>query len=550
MKILAAIVQVLRDNPLLLLFLVAAIGYPLGRLKIGGASLGVSAVLFVGLAFGALDPNLKLPEVVYNLGLVLFVYTIGLSSGSVFFGSLRRQGMKSNLLVLGVLLLAGGLTVAAKLLFEIKTPLAAGMFAGSLTNTPALAGVLEHIQAIAPAGLLEQMSAEPVIAYSLTYPVGVLGMLLVIYLVQRLWKIDYHAELERAQEYGVAQEPLESCTVSIQGSQSLTIAEMISRNDWDVVFSRIKHDGQVHLVSGHDRLAAGDLLSVVGRRDDLERVTAALGQPAAERLEFDLSVYDKRRVFVSNPAMAGRRLRDLRLGERFGAIVSRVRRGDLEILPHGDTVLALGDQVRVLAPHDKLNQVANFFGNSYRAVSEIDVLAFGLGVALGLLVGMVPIPLPGGVTLRLGIAGGTLVTALVFGALGRTGPIIWEMPYSANLTLRQIGLVLFLAGIGTRAGYAFFSTLQQGDGWLVLAAGAGITCITALVTLWVGYKLMHIPMGMMVGILAGLQTQPAVLGFALEQSGNELPNIGYATVYPVAMIVKILLAQILLIVFL
>ncbi len=550
MNILAAVVQVLRDNPLLLLFLVAAIGYPLGRLKIGGASLGVSAVLFVGLAFGALDPNLKLPDVVYNLGLVLFVYTIGLSSGSVFFGSLRRQGMKSNLLVLGVLLLAGALTATAKLLFAIKTPLAAGMFAGSLTNTPALAGVLEHIRAVAPAGLLEQMSAEPVIAYSLTYPVGVLGMLLVIYLLQRVWKVDYHAEMENAREYGVAQEPLESCTVLVVVNQPITIAELVSRNDWDVVFSRIKHDGQVHLVTGQDCLAAGDLLSVVGRKDDLERVTAMLGQPATERLEFDLSVYDKRRVFVSNPAMAGRRLRDLRLGERFGAIVSRIRRGDLEILPHGDTVLALGDQVRVLAPHDKLGLVANFFGDSYRAVSEIDVLAFGLGVALGLLVGMIPIPLPGGVTLRLGIAGGTLVTALVFGAMGRTGPIIWEMPYSANLTLRQIGLVLFLAGIGTRAGYAFFSTLQQGDGWLVLAVGAGLTCITALVTLWVGYKLLHIPMGMMVGVLAGLQTQPAVLGFALEQSGNELPNIGYATVYPVAMIVKILLAQILLIIFL
>jgi len=550
MNTFAAVVQVLRDNPLLLLFLVAAIGYPLGRLKIGGASLGVSAVLFVGLAFGALDPDLKLPEVVYNLGLVLFVYTIGLSSGSVFFGSLRRQGMKSNLLVLGVLLMAGALTAGAKLLFGIKTPLAAGMFAGSLTNTPALAGVLEHVRAIAPAGLLEQMSAEPVIAYSLTYPVGVLGMLLVIYLLQRVWKVDYHAEMEKAHEYGVAQEPLESRTVIVLVNQPITVAELISRNDWDVVFSRIKHEGQVHLVTGQDCLAAGDLLSVVGRKDELERVTAGLGQPAAERLEFDLSVYDKRRVFVSNPAMAGRRLRDLRLGERFGAIVSRIRRGDLEILPHGDTILALGDQVRVLAPHDKLNQVANFFGDSYRAVSEIDVLAFGLGVALGLLVGMIPIPLPGGVTLRLGIAGGTLVTALVFGALGRTGPIIWEMPYSANLTLRQIGLVLFLAGIGTRAGYAFFSTLHQGDGWLVLAVGAGLTCITALVTLWVGYKLMHIPMGMMVGVLAGLQTQPAVLGFALEQSGNELPNIGYATVYPVAMIVKILLAQILLIVFL
>ncbi|GAP15558.1 predicted permease [Longilinea arvoryzae] len=542
--------QILRDNPLLLLFLVAAIGYPLGRLKVGGASLGVAAVLFVGLAFGALDPDLKLPEVVYNLGLVLFVYTIGLSSGSIFFGSLRRQGMKTNLLVAGMLALAGGLVAAAKVIFQIKTPLAAGMFAGSLTNTPALAGVLEHVRATAPAALVDQMTAEPVIAYSLTYPMGVLGMILVIYLLQRLWRIDYHAEMERAHEFGVDLEPLDSCTVRVQADQQASIAELVSGNDWDVIFGRLKHAGQVHLVNGQDHLAVGDLISMVGRRDELERVAAVLGQPAAERLEFDMRVFDRRRVFVSDPEVAGRKLRDLHLGERFGAIVSRVRHGDLEILPHGDTLLALGDQVRILAPHNQLTPVANFFGDSYRAVSEIDVLAFGLGVALGLLVGMIPIPLPGGVTLRLGLAGGTLVVGLALGALGRTGPIMWEIPYSANLTLRQVGLVLFLAGVGTRAGYAFFSTLRQGDGWLVLGAGAAITCITGLATLWMGHKVLRIPMSLMVGVLAGLQTQPAVLGFGLEQSGNELPNIGYATVYPVAMIVKILLAQVLLILFL
>ncbi len=544
------LIQILRDNPLLLLFLVAAIGYPLGRLKIGGASLGVAAVLFVGLAFGALDPNLKLPEVVYNLGLVLFVYTIGLSSGSVFFGSLRRQGIKTNLLAIGMLALAGALTAAAKVIFNIKTTLAAGMFAGSLTNTPALAGVIEHVRAVAPAGVVDQLTAEPVIAYSLTYPMGVLGLILVIYLLQRLWKIDYPSEMEHAHEFGVAQEPLESCTLRVQSDQTASIAELVSSNEWDVIFGRLKRAGQVHLVNGQDRLAAGDLLSMVGRRDELDRVMAKLGQPATERLEFDMRVYDKRRVFVSNPEIAGRRLRDLHLGERFNAIVSRVRRGDLEILPHGDTMLALGDQVRFLAPHDQLAPVANFFGDSYRAVSEIDVLAFGLGAALGLLVGMIPIPLPGGVTLKLGLAGGTLLVGLLFGALGRTGPIIWEMPYSANLTLRQVGLVLFLAGVGTRAGYAFVSTLRQGDGWLVLGIGAAITCITGCVTLWVGHKLLRIPMSLMVGVLAGLQTQPAVLGFSLEQSGNELPNIGYATVYPVAMIVKILLAQVLLVLFL
>ncbi len=543
------VVKVLSENPLLLLFLVAAIGYPLGRLKIGGVSLGVAAVLFVGLAFGALSPDLELPEIVSSLGLVLFVYTIGLGSGSVFFNSLRRQGIKSNMLVAGVLLLIGLLTATAKIFLNIKSTMAVGMFAGSLTNTPALAGVLERIHILAQPEAFEAMSAEPVVAYSLTYPAGVLGMLLVTYFLQRLWKVDYRTELENSREYGVAQEPLENCTVMIKADQVSSIAELISYHRWDVIFSRLKHEGKERLVCGQDHLMEGDLLSMVGRHEEILQVTSVLGNRAPDNLAFDLSVYDKRRLFVSSPSVAGRRVRDLRLGTMFGAIVSRVRRGDLEILPHGDTKLVLGDQVRVLAPHDQLNPLAKFFGNSYRAVSEIDILAFGLGVALGVIVGMIPIPLPGGVELRLGSAGGTLVVALIIGALGRTGPVIWEMPYSANLTLRQIGLVFFLAGIGTRSGYAFFSTLQQGNAWLVLVLGALLTCIAAAVTLWVGYKLMHIPMGVMLGVLAGLQTQPAVLGFALEQSKNELPNIGYATVYPIAMVIKILLAQLLLVIF-
>ena len=219
------------------------------------------------------------------------------------------------------------------------------------------------------------------------------------------------------------------------------------------------------------------------------------------------------------------------------------------MLPHGQTTLMLGDQVRVIAPHNQMENVIQLFGDSYRGVSEIDVLTFSLGLALGLLLGMVPIHLPGGLTLKLGMAGGPLIVALVLGALGRTGPVIWQIPYSANLTLRQIGLVLFLAGIGTRAGYSFISMITQGNGPIIFIAGALVTCLTMLVTMWVGYKLLHIPMGLLTGMVAGLQTAPAALGFATEQSHNELPNIGYATVYPVAMISKILLAQALLLMF-
>ncbi|HET7377921.1 MAG TPA: TrkA C-terminal domain-containing protein, partial [Anaerolineae bacterium] len=279
---------------------------------------------------------------------------------------------------------------------------------------------------------------------------------------------------------------------------------------------------------------------------DLDQVTEFLGEQSDAQLDLDRTQLDFRRVFVSNQKIVGHRLRDLNLPQQFGAVLTRVRRGDVEFVPNGDTVLELGDRVRILTRRENMDAVVAFLGDSYRAVSEIDILSFSLGLALGLLVGLIPIPLPGGVTFKLGFAGGPLIVALILGARERTGPLVWSLPYSANMTLRQIGLVMFLAGIGTRSGYAFVTTFMQGGGLAIFIAGAIITCVAALSMLWIGYRLLKIPMSVLIGMLAGLQTQPAVLGFAIEQADNDLPNIGYATVYPIATIGKIVLAQLLL----
>jgi putative transport protein len=543
-------IQLLLDNSLLLLFLVSAIGYLLGQISIGGIKLGIAAVLFVGLAFGALHPDMKLPEVIYLLGLVVFVYAIGLGSGAAFFASFRQNGLRDNLFIVGMLALGAALTGLAQRLLGLKPAVAAGMFAGSFTNTPALAGVLDYIKAHAPAALRDQLLADPVVGYSITYPMGVVGVILAIYLMQRIWKVDYAAEAQKLRALGAGNQAFQNRTIRVLRPEATRepLQQLIRRFDWDVVFGRFKHAGQLALVSGQTQLRPGDLVSVIGTPEDLDRVTAYLGEPSGEHLEFDRSTFDFRRVFVSNPKIAGKRLRDLNLPEQFGAMVTRVRRGDADLLAHGDTVLELGDRVRVVARRDKMDQVSGFFGDSYRALSEIDILTFNLGMALGVLVGMIPIPLPGGMAFKLGFAGGPLVVALILGARARTGPIVWSMPYSANLLLRQIGLTLFLAGVGTRSGYAFATTLTQGNGALIFTAGALTICTVALATLWVGYRLLKIPLGVLAGMLAALQTQPAVLSFAHDQADNDLPNIGYATVYPIAIIAKILLAQALLMV--
>ncbi|NUM76399.1 transporter [candidate division KSB1 bacterium] len=539
------LIQLLREQPLLLLFIVAAIGFPLGHIKIRGSSLGVAAVLFVGLAFGALHPDLKLPEIIYLLGLVLFVYTIGLSSGPGFFASFRRSGVRDNLLVLGMLAFAMLLTLLAHHLLNLPAALTAGLYAGSLTNTPALAGILDFVKS---SGQNPSMLTEPVIGYSIAYPIGVVGMILAIYLAQRLWRIDYAGEAKSLRELGAGTTWLQNRTIRVTNPRvaELPLDQLRAQQQWKVIFGRMQRDGKLSLANDETQFQVGDLVSAVGTLEDLERVTAYLGEVSNERIDLDRTQLDYRRIFVSNPQIAGHRLRDLNLPQQYGAIVTRVRRGDLEFLPHGDTVLELGDRIRVLTRRDHMQAVSAFFGDSYRALSEIDILTFSLGLALGLLVGLVPIPLPGGVMVKLGFAGGPLVVAMILGTLRRTGPLVWSMPYSANLTLRQIGLILFLAGIGTRSGYAFFSTLTQGNGLAIFLAGAGITVAVALSTLWLGHRLLKIPMSLLIGVLSGLQTQPAVLGFALEQTRNDIPNIGYASVYPMAMIAKIVFAQMLL----
>lgn len=538
-------IDILANNPLLLLFTVSAIGYLIGRINIGGIGLGVAAVLFVGLAFGALDQRLRLPDIIYLLGLVIFVYTIGLSSGPGFIASFRRRGLRNNLFVGGIIVVAAGIAVVLRTILGLNSAQTAGLFAGSLTNTPALAAVIEQLS---QRGADEALRAEPVVGYSVAYPVGVLGMILAIYLTRRLWRIDLEQESQQLREFGAVGEHLINCTIRVTNANvdGQSIAELVRANGWNVIFSRRQHDGRIELATGAARLNTGDLISVIGSPEAVAQVTAVLGEPTDEQLMLDRHTLDFRRIFVSNPAVIGVPLRMLNLPSTLGAVITRVRRGDVELLPHGDTVLEPGDRVRVVTQRDNMDRVSAFFGDSYRSLAEIDVVSLGLGTALGMLVGLIPFPLPGGGSFSLGLAGGPLIVALFLGWRGRTGPIIWSLPYSANLTLRQVGMTLFLAGIGTRAGYSFFTTITQGNGLFLFIGGALITIPVALLTLFIGYKLLKIPFSLLIGMLAGLQTQPAVLAFANEQTGNEAPNIGYAMVFPTAMVVKIILAQILL----
>ncbi|MFO0907737.1 MAG: TrkA C-terminal domain-containing protein [Isosphaeraceae bacterium] len=537
---------VLAENPLLLLFAVLALGYPLGRIRLVGAELGLSAVLFAGLLVNAVEPRARLPELVGQLGLVLFVYTLGLASAHQFFVSILRRGWRDNLLVVGILCVAMLSCVGLHRALGLEPTITTGMFAGALTNAPALA-TLEALTASSRFRAHHATEVDPVVAFSVTYPVGVIGMILVIAWLQRFWKVDYAAEERHARREDPGRKPLTNRTVRISRPEAVgpTLESLKALHGWNVVFGRWQHGDRLEVATDETRLSLGDIVTVVGPEAVLDAVTSELGHVCEQHLPLDRSRLDFRRICVSDPRVAGQALRDLNLPQHLGATVTRIQRGEVEYLPDGDTILELGDRVRVVARREQMNAVSRFLGDSYRAMGEIDILSFGVGLSLGLLLGLVPIPLPGGVTLRLGIAGGPLIVALILGLIERTGPVAWVLPYNANLTLRQFGLVLFLAAVGTRSGAAFWATLFRAEGLVLILAGAAVTVGVAVATLWIGHRWLRIPMGTMTGILAGLQTQPAVLGFALEQSRNGHPNAGYATVYPVATISKIVLVQVL-----
>ena len=529
-------VDILADNPILLLFVVAASGFLVGRIRIGGFSIGVAAVLFAGIAFGAIDERLRLPDEVWTLGLAIFVYTVGLASGPGFVAALRRRGLASNAVVLGVLGAVAATVALVSLAVGFSGPRAAGVFSGSLTNTPALAGALEYLQSHVSAARFSEIGSDPVVGYSLTYPLGVLIPLLAVSIVRR-----------RARREPVAAEPLVVETVLVERENAPSLGELRERFHRELTFSRLRHDGRTVLATPEVVPERGDLVVLVGAEPAVHEAAATLGHEAEERLELDRESLDFRRILVSSRETIERRIGELHLRRRFGATITRVRRGDVDILADEETVLEPGDRVRVVAPRERMAEITRFFGDSYRVASELDVLTFGLGIAAGLALGLVAIPLPGGSTFQLGIAGGPLLVGLTLGALGRTGPLVWQIPYGANMTLRQVGLVLFLAGIGIRSGQAFASTIVSLNGLYTVAVGALVTSVSVVLLVGIATLVLRMPPQTLSGTLAATQTQPAVLAAACEDEPDDRAvNIGYATVYPTAIIAKIVLAQVVL----
>jgi putative transport protein len=535
-----------------LLFVVIGLGYFIGNIRVRGFSLGISAVLFVGLIFGAIDPSaFVIPEVIYVLGLILFVYTIGLSSGPIFFNLFRRQWLKLTAIALVATFMSAAAALAASKFLHISMPVASGLFCGSLTNTPALAAAVEALRAlmsgkpIDPAEVRAAL-AGPTVGYSIAYPFGVLGLILSMYFVSKGLGINYAKERERSMRVaGMGEVNLISREVRVTNPQLIgkTFGESMLTELSGMVFTRIKRGNRINLVTDDVVLGEGDVLVGVGPPDTIHKAELFIGPLVEEAVERASPSIEYRDLVVINRKVVGQPISDIARMVGHPVIVSRIRRGGVHITPSPETTLEMGDQIRIVTQKDDLESATQFVGNPLRDITETDFLSFSFGLILGVAVGMIPIPI-GSHVVRLGFAGGPLIVALILGRLGRTGPIVWTMPANANLTLRQLGLLCFLAGVGTRGGGSFVHTFMT-QGAALLLTGAAITMLSAVLIIVLAYRFFGYDMISTYGIMAGVHTQPAALAFANSHTGSENPNISYAAVYPVALIAKIILAQVL-----
>ncbi len=535
--------QLLANNPLLLLFLVAAVGYLVGKVNIKGNSLGVSAVLFVGLAFGAINPDFNVPQIIFQLGLVFFVYSVGLSSGPAFFQSFKKNGIRDIGFVMVMLTVTALVAVGLFFLFGFDAASITGIYSGSSTNTPALASVIDLVERRGLENNRELKDAL-VIGYTYSYPMGVIGVMIVLKLMERFFKIDYKKEKQQLKKDYPIEEELSSKSVRITNAKlhGLSLRDVTKNTGLNILFGRISSGNDTTLANWDTIIHTDDVLMVIGSAEEIDKATELLGVKTKDNISYDRREYDVRRIFVSNQSVVGKTISSLDLSKNYSAVITRIRRGDIDMLAKAHTVLEMGDRIRFVARRKDLKGLSKLFGDSYYRSSQVNLFSFGLGIALGLLIGSIEISLPGDTTFKLGMAGGPLIVGLVLGALRRTGPVVWTLPYGANVTLRQMGLIFLLAVIGLSSGNKVLESLESPVWITVFMGGVMLSMISAFVSIIIGYKLFKIPFSLLLGFLSN---QPAILDYAMGMSKNKVPLIGYSVMFPIALVMKILFAQIL-----
>jgi putative transport protein len=517
--------EIIGTQPILAAFLAIGIGYLVGQINIGGFSLGVGAVLFVGLAIGAFAPKAQIIGPMGLTGLVMFLYGIGILYGQQFFeGMAASTGRRYNLLAL--VACVAGLLVALGLgnLLGIKIGHILGVYAGSVTSTPTLQAALDVMR-----------NGDPSIGYSLAYPFGVIGPILCIHFMTRQVQPKFPP---KAQHFHMSEVTLGS------NCAGRTLADLDRDLPTGVQVTMVRKGGHNVVPSGDIVLESGDGLMIIAEDSDAIAAAAArLGKLESGRIAKDRSALDYVRVFVGKANLVGVPLARIPLPTGFPIHLLHVRRYDADIVPTPDFTLEFGDRVGVLMPPDRKEEVRRFFGDTLKSAAEFSYVSLGIGMALGVLLGLIPVPIPGVGTVTLGIGGGPLIVALIVGKLRRTGPLLWVMPLPANIVLRNYGLAIFLAAVGINAGQPFVRTLAETD-MTMLFIGMAVCLTTVLIVLLVGYYLMKVPYDDLVGVASGATGNPAILVYSNRMAPTERPDVGYAMIFPSMTIVKVIAVQV------
>ncbi|MCW8329824.1 putative transporter [Photobacterium sp. SDRW27] len=536
-----------------ILALVAVLGLWIGNWRIYGVGLGIGGVLFGGIFVGhftdswgiALDSNTL--HFIQEFGLILFVYTIGIQVGPGFFASLRSSGLKLNGFAALIVLLGCLVTIALYHIFDVPLPVILGVFSGAVTNTPSL-GAGQQI--LSELGAQEGMLDLTGMGYAVAYPFGICGILLTMWILRLAFRVDVDKEADDFEIHnGHKKESLHTINVAVKNPNlnGLQLKDVPALTEGDIVCSRLKRENHLYVPKQDTHIETNDLLHLVGDKAALEKARLVIGEEVDASLSTRGTELRVQRLVVTNEIVLGKKIRDLDLKEKYDVVVSRLNRAGVELVPTSQSTLQFGDILNLVGRQEAIEAVSGIVGNAHQKLQQVQMLPVFVGIGLGVLLGSIPFYLPGfPAAIKLGLAGGPLIVALILARIGSIGKLYWFMPPSANLALREIGIVLFLAVVGLKSGGGFVDTLVNGDGLSWMGYGILITGIP-LITVGIIARLFgQLNYLTICGMLAGSMTDPPALAFANGlHATSGASALSYATVYPLVMCLRILSPQLL-----
>lgn len=539
------------------LALVAVVGLWIGNVKIRGVGFGIGGVLFGGIIVGhfvdqaGVTLSSPMLHFIQEFGLILFVYTIGIQVGPGFFASLRVSGLRLNLFAILIVILGGLVTAVLHKLFNIPLPVVLGIFSGAVTNTPALGAGQQILRDLGtPMEAVDQMG----MSYAMAYPFGICGILLTMWLMRMIFRVNVEAEAKQHEDtLSNGHSLIQTMNIRVENPNlnNMAIQDVPILNSDKIICSRLKRDETLMVPSPGTIIQSGDLLHLVGQPVDLHNAQLVIGQEVDTSLSTRGTDLRVERVVVTNEKVLGKRIRDLHFKERYDVVISRLNRAGVELVASSDASLQFGDILNLVGRPSSIDAVANVVGNAQQKLQQVQMLPVFIGIGLGVLLGSIPLFVPGfPVALKLGLAGGPLIMALILGRIGSIGKLYWFMPPSANLALRELGIVLFLAVVGLKSGGDFIDTLTQGDGLSWIGYGIFITAIPLITVGLLARIFAKMNYLTLCGMLAGSMTDPPALAFANNlHATSGAAALSYATVYPLVMFLRIITPQLLAVLF-